>query len=148
MKPADVADLYAFMKTLPAVQGKAPGNSLSFPFNIRRGLGLWKLLISIRRQSVAFAAEAPDGRSKAGTIPGRGTGSLRRVPHAAHEFAGGTKKSQWLAGATAAEGDGNVPNITSGEGGIGDWSEGDISPSSRTERRRNSTSSAARWPPW
>jgi mono/diheme cytochrome c family protein len=24
-KPADIADLYAFMKTLPAVQGKAPG---------------------------------------------------------------------------------------------------------------------------
>ena len=44
MKPADVADLYAFMKTLPAVAGKAPGHTLGFPFNIRRGLGLWKLL--------------------------------------------------------------------------------------------------------
>ena len=32
----------------------------------------------------------------------------------------------WLAGATAAEGDGIVPNITPGEGGIGDWSAADI----------------------
>jgi mono/diheme cytochrome c family protein len=35
-------------------------------------------------------------------------------------------KSRWLAGAVAAEGEGNVPNITTGEGGIGDWSAGDI----------------------
>ena len=40
--------------------------------------------------------------------------------------AGGSDKSQWLAGAKAAEGDGNVPNITTGEGGIGGWSEADI----------------------
>ena len=44
MKPQDVADLYAYMMTLPAVSGAAPGNRLSFPFNIRRGVGLWKLL--------------------------------------------------------------------------------------------------------
>ena len=40
--------------------------------------------------------------------------------------AGGSDKSRWLAGAKAAEGDGNVPNITTGEGGIGGWSEADI----------------------
>jgi hypothetical protein len=40
--------------------------------------------------------------------------------------AGGSDKSQWLAGAKAAEGEGNVPNITTGEGGIDSWSESDI----------------------
>jgi mono/diheme cytochrome c family protein len=34
--------------------------------------------------------------------------------------------AQWLGGAAAAEGEGRVPNITGGEGGIGDWSVGDI----------------------
>jgi mono/diheme cytochrome c family protein len=34
--------------------------------------------------------------------------------------------SRWLAGAPAAEGEGRVPNITGGEGGIGSWSESDI----------------------
>ena len=31
------------MQTLPAVEGRAPGHDLPFPFNIRRGVGLWKL---------------------------------------------------------------------------------------------------------
>ncbi len=44
MKLADVADLYAFMKTLPAVEGRAPAHELGFPFNISRGIGLWKLV--------------------------------------------------------------------------------------------------------
>ena len=46
--------------------------------------------------------------------------------HTPRDFTGGTKKGQWLAGAPAAEGSGIVPNITSGEGGIGEWSETDI----------------------
>ncbi|HHZ07533.1 MAG TPA: cytochrome c, partial [Rhizobiales bacterium] len=44
MAPGDVADLYAYMKTLPAIAGAASGHRLGFPFNIRRGLGLWKRL--------------------------------------------------------------------------------------------------------
>jgi mono/diheme cytochrome c family protein len=39
---------------------------------------------------------------------------------------GGSLTSEWLAGAVAPEGSGTIPNITSGPGGIGDWSEGDI----------------------
>ena len=45
---------------------------------------------------------------------------------ARRDVAGGVKKAEWLAGAVAAEGSGVVPNITSGEGGIKDWSEADI----------------------
>src|SRR5580700_4871257 len=40
----DLRDLFAYLKTLPAVQGKAPAHDLPFPFNVRRGVGLWKLL--------------------------------------------------------------------------------------------------------
>ena len=46
--------------------------------------------------------------------------------HTPRDFAGGVKKDQWLAGAKAAEGEGNVPNITGGERGIDGWSEKDI----------------------
>jgi mono/diheme cytochrome c family protein len=124
MKPADIADLYAFMKTLPAVAGKAPDNSLSFPFNIRRGLGLWKLLYLGDQPVIALAEDAP-----APVLLGRylveGPGHCGEC-HTPRSFAGGTEKAQWLAGAVAAEGDGIVPNITSGEGGIGDWSQSDI----------------------
>jgi mono/diheme cytochrome c family protein len=40
----DLRDLFAYLKTLPAVRGRAPEHELSFPFNIRRLVGGWKLL--------------------------------------------------------------------------------------------------------
>lgn len=52
MRMDDVRDLFAFIKTLPAVQGRVRGHDLPFPFNIRRGLGLWKLLYVEDRKSV------------------------------------------------------------------------------------------------
>ncbi|KRB14894.1 cytochrome C [Mesorhizobium sp. Root695] len=124
MNPADIADLYAFLKTLPAVAGKAPANSLSFPFNIRRGIGLWKLLY-LSDQPVVPLPDGTPGPVMAGRYLVEGPGHCGEC-HTPRDFAGGTKKNAWLAGAVAAEGSGVVPNITSGEGGIGDWSEADI----------------------
>jgi mono/diheme cytochrome c family protein len=124
MKPSDVADLYAFLKTLPAVSGKAPGHQLSFPFNIRRGIGLWKLAYLSDRPVVDLPADAPEA-VVAGRYLVEGPGHCGEC-HTPRDFAGGPKKAEWLAGAVAAEGDGIVPNITSGEGGIGDWSAEDI----------------------
>jgi mono/diheme cytochrome c family protein len=124
MKPADVADLYSFMKTLPAVEGKAPGHRLGFPFNIRRGVGLWKLYYLSDRPVVAVGDNAPEN-VKAGRYLVEGPGHCGEC-HTPRQFTGGLKKDQWLAGAVAAEGEGIVPNITSGEGGIGNWSQSDI----------------------
>jgi mono/diheme cytochrome c family protein len=124
MNAADVADLYAFMKTLPAVSGKAPGHSLSFPFNVRRGLGLWKLLYLSNQPVIALAADAPENVTL-GRYLVEGPGHCGEC-HTPRDFAGGTDKTRWLSGAVAAEGEGVVPNITSGEGGIGAWSESDI----------------------
>ncbi|MER8737049.1 cytochrome c [Mesorhizobium sp. M1005] len=124
MKPADIADLYAFLKTLPAVAGKAPANSLAFPFNVRRGLGLWKLLYLSDQPVVSFADGSPQP-VQAGRYLVEGLGHCGEC-HTPRDLTGGTRKSQWLAGAAAAEGSGIVPNITSGEGGIADWSEADI----------------------
>jgi len=124
MKPSDVADLYAFMKTLPAVSGKAPGHHLSFPFNIRRGVGLWKLAYLSDQPVIDLPANAPEA-VLAGRYLVEGPGHCGEC-HTPRDFAGGLKKAQWLAGAPAAEGEGIVPNITSGEGGIGGWSAADI----------------------
>ncbi|WP_027053555.1 cytochrome c [Mesorhizobium erdmanii] len=124
MKPSDIADLYAFLKTLPAVAGKAPGNSLAFPFNIRRGIGLWKRLYLGDQPVVALADSTPEA-VMAGRYLVEGPGHCGEC-HTPRDFAGGTKKGEWLAGAVAAEGSGIVPNITSGKGGIGGWSEADI----------------------
>ena len=124
MKPQDVADLYAFMKTLPAVAGRAPDHTLGFPFSFRRGLGLWKLLYLDNAPVIALDEDAPEN-VLLGQYLVEGPGHCGEC-HTPRSFAGGTDKAQWLAGAVAAEGEGVIPNITSGEGGIGDWSEGDI----------------------
>ena len=40
----DARDLFAYIKTLPAVAGKAPPHQVPFPFSWRRLLGGWKFL--------------------------------------------------------------------------------------------------------
>ncbi|TIW19163.1 MAG: c-type cytochrome, partial [Mesorhizobium sp.] len=110
MKPADIADLYAFMKTLPAVAGKAPGHKLGFPFNIRRGIGLWKRLYLSPEPVIALPDGAPD-KVLAGRYLVEGPGHCGEC-HSPRDVAGGVKKAEWLAGAVAAEGSGVVPNIT------------------------------------
>mgnify|MGYP001194473265 CR=1 FL=1 len=124
MKPADVADLHAFLKTLPAVAGKAPDHALGFPFNVRRGIGLWKRLHLDPQLVVDFPTGAPD-LVLAGRYLVEGPGHCGEC-HTPRDQTGGTRKGQWLAGAAAAEGEGIVPNITAGPGGIGDWSADDI----------------------
>ena len=44
MQLDDVRDLFAYLKTLPPVPGKARRHDLAFPFNDRRLLGGWKFL--------------------------------------------------------------------------------------------------------
>ncbi len=124
MQPSDIGDLHAFMETLPAVSGRAPEHRLGFPFNIRRGLGLWKLLFLSEEPVVALPEDASDA-VKLGRYLTEGPGHCGEC-HTPRNAIGGTDKGRWLAGAAAAEGEGKVPNITSGEGGIGDWSENDI----------------------
>ena len=123
MKLEDVADLYAFMKTQAQVAGRAPDHQLGFPFNIRRGLGLWKLL-HLSPEPVLALANASD-QAKAGQYLVEGPGHCGEC-HTARDLSGGIKTSEWLAGAVAAEGEGVVPNITPEGADAGAWSEGDI----------------------
>lgn len=124
MAPADIGDLYAYMKTLPAAAGAAPDHRLGFPFNIRRGLGLWKLLHLSDEPVIALAADAPE-TVRRGRYLVEGPGHCGEC-HTPRDLSGGVKKGEWLAGAVAAEGTGNIPNITAGEGSIGAWSEQEI----------------------
>lgn len=124
MTPQDVADLFAFMKTLPAVAGEAGENRLSFPFNMRRGIGLWKRLFMRRPPVVALGEDASQAQRR-GRYLVEGPGHCGEC-HTPRGPAGGQHYDQWLAGAVSVEGEGVVPNITPGEGGIGAWSESDI----------------------
>lgn len=123
MKPADIADLYAFLKTLPEVEGKAPEHELSFPFNQRWALGYWKLLYLSDKPRVQMANASEEVLRGQYLVEGPGHCGECHTPRG---ILGGLDASRWLAGAKAAEGEGSVPNITTGEGGIGDWSKTEI----------------------
>ena len=122
MAPGDIADLRAYLATLPAVAGRQPDHALRFPFNIRRGLGLWQR---------AFLSPAPvldlsgsEDAVRRGQYLVEGPGHCGEC-HTPRGLAGNLDYSRWLGGAPAAEGDGKVPNITPG-GDLGDWSASDI----------------------
>ncbi len=123
MNLADVADLYAFMKTLPAVAGVQPDHELPFPFNIRRSLGGWKFLF-FRPAPVVEIADASD-QVKRGQYLVEGPGHCGEC-HTPRNLLGGPKLGQWLAGAVNPEGKGVIPNITGGEGGVGEWQASEL----------------------
>ncbi|MCB8836193.1 cytochrome c [Aurantimonas sp. VKM B-3413] len=127
LKPGDVADLWAFLKTLPKIEGQAPQNDLPFPFNIRRGIGLWKLVFMDGSGPVIdLPADAPKAAHD-GQYLVEGPGHCGQC-HTPRSFggAGALMASQWLAGAPNPEGKGKVPNITPSKAGIGSWSAKDI----------------------
>lgn len=123
MQMQDVADLYAFMKTLPAVEGKAPAHQLGFPFGISRGVGLWKLLNLSSDPVMELADASPE--VKAGQYLVEGPGHCGEC-HTPRTLTFGLDKGSWLAGGASADGRGRVPNITPGSADVGSWSEGDI----------------------
>lgn len=125
MKPQDVADLYAFIKTLPASENVPPPDKLSFPFNLRRGIGLWKRLYLDPHPVVSL----PD--ASASVLRGRylveGPGHCGEC-HTPRNPVGGLDHTRWLAGARMPDGkdDGKAPNLTAGPGGIGEWTKDEI----------------------
>lgn len=119
MTPQDVADLKAFMDGLPPDATPSKAHDIGFPFNIRRSLGLWKLLF------------ADDSYVMAGTLPPdleRGRYIVEALAHCGEchtprNALGGLDRSKWLAGAPTADGKGRVPNITPA---ALTWSDGEL----------------------
>jgi mono/diheme cytochrome c family protein len=121
MRIGDVRDLFAFLKTLPAVQGSAPAHDLPFPFNIRRATGLWKLLFFDSRPFQPDQSKPPEWNRGAYLVNGPGHCAECHSPRNA---LGGITASQRFAGGPNPTGEGWIPNIT--QKGIGDYSEKDI----------------------
>ena len=80
MSIKDVRDLFAFLRTLPPVSGRAPPNALIFPFSIRRAVGFWKLLYMPTIDHPL--AVDPTDEEALGRYLVSGTGALRGVPFA------------------------------------------------------------------
>ncbi len=118
MTAGDVADLFAYMQTLPASASASKAHDVGFPFNIRRGLGLWKF--AFMSDDYATAADTPV--LERGRYLAEGLAHCAEC-HTARNAVGGLNRSAWLAGAPNPSGKGRIPNIT--PAGL-DWSEADL----------------------
>ena len=122
MKLDDVRDLFAYLKTLPTVEGKTRDHDLPIPFRIRRVLGGWKLLFL---DGMPFKPDpSKSAQWNRGAYLVNGPGHCAEC-HSPRNRLGGIIERQRFAGGPDPEGsDGWIPNIT--QAGIGDYSEQDI----------------------
>ena len=109
MKLDDVRDLFAYLKTLPAVQSASKPHDVPFPFNVRRLLGGWKFLFLDGKPFVPDRAK--DAAWNRGAYLVNGPGHCAEC-HSPRNILGGIVASQRFAGGPEPAGDGFVPNIT------------------------------------
>ncbi len=105
----DLRDLFAYLKTLPAVQDKSKPHDVPFPFNIRRTLGGWKFLFLDGKPFEGNPAK--DAVWNRGAYLVNGPGHCAEC-HSPRNILGGIIASQRFAGGPSPDGDGFVPNIT------------------------------------
>ncbi len=119
MQMQDVADLYAFLKTLPADPTPSQPHELGFPFNLRESLGLWKMMFLTDSWALPgnLTPTATRGRYIAEALAHCGE------CHTPRNLLGGLDTARWLGGAPNPSGDGKIPNITPGKL---KWSAADI----------------------
>jgi mono/diheme cytochrome c family protein len=121
VKVQDVRDLFAYLKTLAQVPGKVRDHDVPFPFNIRRNVGIWKLLFMDDKPFMADPAHSVSWNRGAYLVNGFGHCA---ECHSPRNFLGGIIAAQRFAGGPDPDGEGWVPNIT--RKGLGDWNDKDI----------------------
>ena len=114
----DARDLFAYIKTLPAVPGRARDHDLRLPFGMRRLVAVWKLLF------LDGEPHRPDP-SKSSQW-NRGAYLVNALAHCAEchsprNALGAIRSDHRFAGGPSPTGEGWVPNIT--QRGTGDYSE-------------------------
>ncbi len=107
-EPQDMADLIAYLRSLPAAQTPNRPHDVGFPFNVRLSLGGWKMLFFNQRY-VTPASDDP--------LVMRGRYLVEALGHCgechtARNLLGGTDRSAWLRGAPNPAGQGTIPDIT------------------------------------
>lgn len=121
----DMADLWAFLATLPPDATPSRPHEVGFPFSIRRALGGWKLLF-FNDDWVLDGDLTPEVRR--GRYLAEALGHCGEC-HTPRGLLGQSDRSRWLAGAPEPGGKGTIPNITPGSL---DWTEADLAGYFRT----------------
>ena len=118
-EPSDIVSLFAYLGTLPASDTPSKPHDLTFPFNIRRVMGVWKLLFLKTEWTLTGELNSTEQR---GRYLSEALGHCSEC-HTQRNILGGLQTNAWLGGAPNPVGRGRIPNIT--PGGL-EWSQADI----------------------
>lgn len=128
LAPEDVRDLYAYMMTLPEVEDAPPPHELSFPFNLRRGVGVWRLVFLDGKSAEDIGVSTKDlPQAIDHEVFRKGRYLVESAAHCVEchsprGLAGNIPKKLRYAGGESPVGAGYIPNITPDETGIAYWS--------------------------
>ncbi|MDV7144952.1 cytochrome c [Tropicimonas sp. TH_r6] len=118
MELQDIADLKAYLDTLPASETPRQSHDLALPWSIRSGIGLWKA----RYFDSAFVGAAPSRQIERGRYLVEALGHCAEC-HTPRDGYGGLDRDRWMAGALEGPGQPAAPNITPA---VLDWDKGQI----------------------
>jgi mono/diheme cytochrome c family protein len=127
---ADAAALFAYLKSLKPVRYVAPKNDLSFPYNQRWALGMWKALYFQERRFDPDRSKPADWNRGAYLTEGLGHCSACHTPR---NFLGAEQASLHMAGGTYQDKltgtllDWSTPNLTSSRSALYAWSAEELS---------------------
>ncbi|MFZ1950960.1 MAG: cytochrome c [Pseudolabrys sp.] len=116
MRLDDLRDLFAYLKTLPAISGRVRDHDLPFPFNIRRTLGVWKLLFLDGKSFTPDPAQSAKWNRGAYLVNGPGHCA---ECHSPRNLLGAIITSRRFTGGQSPTGQGGVPDITQRK--LHDW---------------------------
>lgn len=121
MRLGDVRDLFAYLKTLPPVAGRVRPHDLKFPFDIRRTVGLWKLLFLDGKGFTPDAKQSAEWNRGAYLVNGPGHCAECHSPRNA---LGAIVEGRKFDGGPSPTDQGGVPSIRQDK--LADWSVDDI----------------------
>lgn len=116
MRLDDLRDLFAYLNTLPAISGRVRDHDLPFPFNIRRTLGVWKLLFLDGKSFTPDPAQSAKWNRGAYLVNGPGHCA---ECHSPRNLFGAIVTSRRFTGGQSPTGQGGVPDITQRK--LHDW---------------------------
>jgi len=128
---ADVAALFAYLKTVAPVNSAATENEMSFPFNQRWALSLWKMLFFSEGRFVPNQSKPADWNRGAYLVEGLGHCSSCHSPR---NFMGAEQSSMAMTGGEYPDKVPGVdllrpwsaPNLTSAPNGLKSWTVDDL----------------------
>lgn len=123
MTAPDIADLWAYLRSVPAASRPSRAHEVSFPFSVRMALGPWKWLY--------FTAGAYRPEAGKDAAWNRGAYIVEALTHCGEchtprNAFGALQRAHWMSGARMPVGDLVASNLTPDKSGLAGWSKADI----------------------